>query len=495
MNWEEEIKKLYGDPVFDKVKPLTARQTSTDRLVESFEEINDFYHVNNRVPDDNGDTKEKKLARRLESILIDIAKRQRCMPFDRFGILQTHEQDLDAELQAIFNDQIFASNVETDALFDVPEHLRKCSNKDIPDFIAQRNKCEDFEDYEAGFRTVHKELRNGQRTLIRFQEGHLREGTYFLVGGVVVLLDRIFGTQKDRSGKTDGRTRCIFENGTESNLLLRSLGKAIYMDGYTVQENRGTDDKFLQERFAVNQQDVATGFIYVLRSKSSDPIIRQYSDLYKIGFTTGTVEDRISNAQQETTYLLADVEIIATWKTYNLNVSYFENMLHKLFRDVQLDVKIHHKSGTVIMPHEWFTVPLPVIKKAIEYIMSGIPVSYNAGEKALEEHKPEKLLSDIDTSNLKTLILNIKEVYFNEILKGHKKQEYRKIKPTTINKYTYIDPYDGKRWLKRYDAIRFNVTGYGHDYINALIEVTNTEFDKDTDTVIYSLGRIIEKHE
>ena len=493
MNWEEEIKKLYGDPVFDQVKPLPSRPTSTDRLVESFEEINDFYKANNRMPDGNGDAKEKRLARRLESILSDISKRERCMPFDRFGILQTHEQDLDAELRAIFNDRIFASNAETDSLFDVPEHLQKDASKSVPDFIAQRNKCEDFDDYDTGFKAVHRELRNGQRTLIRFQESHLQEGTYFLVGGVIVLLDKIFDVRKDSSGKDNGRTRCVFENGTESNLLLRSLSKAIYMDGYTVQESRSTDDKFLQERFAVNEQDVATGFIYVLRSKSTDSVIRQYADLYKIGFTTGTVEERVSNAAQETTYLLADVEVVATWETYNLNVSYFENMLHRLFREVQFQVKIHHQSGAVIIPHEWFIVPLPIIKKAIEHIIQGVPVSYNAKEKALEEHKPEIVLSDIDTSSFKILALNIKEVYFNEILKGHKTQEFRKIKPSTINKYTYIDSSDGKRWLKRYDAVRFNVTGHDRNRSNALIEITNTEFDKDTDTVIYSLGRVIEK--
>ncbi len=492
MNWEEEIKKLYGDPVFDDVKPLPVRATTTDRLVESFEEINDFYQTNNRLPEISGDAKERKLSRRLESILSDISKRQRCMPSDRFGILQTHEQDLDAELQAIFNDPIFASNAETDSLFDVPEHLQKTADKSVPDFVAQRNPCEDFEKYEAGFNAVHRELKNGQRALIRFQESHLQEGTYFLVGGVMVLLDKIFNKQKDRNGKEDGRTRCIFDNGTESNLRLRSLGKAVYMDGQTIQESRNTDDKFFKEKFSATDQDIATGHIYVLRSKSTDPIIRQYADLYKIGFTTGSVEERVSNAAQETTYLLADVEIVATWGAYNLNASYFENMLHKLFSEVQFQTKIHHRSGAVIIPREWFIVPLPIVKRAIESIIDGIPISYNAKEKALEEHQSEKVLSDIDTSGLKILTLTTKDVYFDEILKGHKQRETCKIKPTTVNKYTYIDPSDGKRWLRPYDAIRFQ-TGDRSGHKNALIEVTNIEFDKDSDSVIYSLGRVIER--
>ena len=136
-------------------------------------------------------------------------------------------------------------------------------------------------------------------------------------------------------------------------------------------------------------------------------------------------------------------------------------------------------------------MPLPIIKTAIEKIISGIPISYNAREQLLEEHKPEKKISSIDTSKLKILTLNIKEVYFKEIIKGYKTQEFRQLKPTTINKYTYIDSNDGKRWLRRYDAIKFYV-GYHKDRESALIEITNTEFDRDANIITYSLGRIIE---
>ncbi|MBP9586798.1 MAG: GIY-YIG nuclease family protein [Bacteroides sp.] len=493
MNWEQELEGIFEDPIFADVKPAQVQPTSADRLVASFEEVNAFYEMHKRLPEMNGDTNEKRLARRFEGIICDIKKQQRCLPYDRFGLIKTQEVDVDAELRALFDSPLLAMTKESEALFDVPEHLKKEVEKSAPDFVAQREKCSDFELYESRFKQVHNELNNGKRSLIRFQESHIKEGTYFLVGGVLVLLDKILGTKKDKNHKIDGRTYCVFENGTESNLLLRSLAKALYLDGYTVQESKETDENCLKESFRITDEDVATGYIYVLASKSTNPAITQYKELYKIGFTTGSVEERIANASQESTYLLDDVEVAASWKTYNLNVSYFENMLHKLFGQAQLQVKIHHHSGVVIVPKEWFIVPLPIIQKAIDYIIRGIPVSYNAKEQALEEHRPERFVSKIDTSKLKVLVLNIKEVYFSEIIKGSKTEEYRKVKPTTINKYTYIDPKDGKRWLKPYDAIKFYV-GYHKDRDSAFIKVKGVEFDRDNNTVIYTLGEIIEQN-
>lgn len=491
MNWEQELEKIFEDQLFADVKPAQVQPTSSDRLVASFEEINAFYETHKRLPYINGDTNEKRLARRFEVIICDIEKQKRCLSYDRFGLIKTQETDVDAELRALFDSPLLAVSKESEALFDVPEHLKKEIDKSAPDFVAQREKCNDFEQYEPLFRGVHKDLNNGKRSLIRFQESHLKEGTYFLVGGVLVFLDKIFEIKKDQNRKIDGRTRCVFENGTESNLLLRSLGKAIYLDGYTIQESIETDENYLKEQFKVVSEDVATGSIYVLKSKSTNPAITQYSELYKIGFTTGSVEERIANASQESTYLLDEVEVIASWKTYNLNTSYFENMLHKLFGQAQFQVKIHHHSGAVIVPKEWFIVPLPIINKAIDCIIKGIPVSYNAKEQALEEHRPEHFISTIDKSKLRILSLNIKEVYAQEILKGRKTEERKKIKPSTVDKYTYIDPTDKKRWIKPYDAIKFNITdGKG----SLLVKVSDIQFDRDNNSVIYALGEVIEQN-
>ena len=136
--------------------------------------------------------------------------------------------DLDKELKALFDSPLLDMSPGELALFDVPEHLGKKKEKAEADFVAQRTKCEDFDLYEEGFLKVHKELKEGARSLIKFQESHYKEGTYFIVGGVLMLLDKIYESKKDQHHKLDGRTHCVFENGTESNMLLRSLGKALF---------------------------------------------------------------------------------------------------------------------------------------------------------------------------------------------------------------------------------------------------------------------------
>jgi hypothetical protein len=91
---------------------------------------------------------------------------------------------------------------------------------------------------------------------------------------------------------------------------------------------------------------------------------------------------------------------------------------------------------------------------------------------------------------MKVLTLNIKKVYFDEIMSGEKKIEYRELKQTTLNKYTYLDESDGKRYLRRYDALRLFV-GYHKDRESALVQVTDTTYNNGI--VEYHLGLILER--
>ena len=386
MNWEEELESLFNEPIFDDVKAAPAKITSADRLIASFLEINDFYEKNNRLPSANGAMDEKIFLRRLEAITLNEDKKNRCLPYDRFHLLQSKEMNVEDELDNIFKDPVFATNEDTNSIFNVPEHLIKTPDRANADFVARRKKCENFEDYKQIFTNAHYDLKMGNRTILKFNEAQLIEGTIFIVDGVLVLLNKIYEAKKDKNHKIDGRTHCVFENGTESNMMLRSLGKALYINGQTISESKQTNDYVLKQNFSPTADDLVTGYIYVLKSKSDNPAISQYKDLYKIGFTTTTVEERVAHAAKQTTYLLSDVEIIATWKAYNLNVSYFENMLHKLFDQVRLQVKIYHDSGTVITPEEWFIVPLPIIRSAVGYIMNQTQVSYNAELQMIETY-------------------------------------------------------------------------------------------------------------
>ena len=391
IDWDKELADVLKDPVFADVKPTQHRATSSDRLVKSFDEITAFVESNGRKPSADGNMSEKMLYKRLEGIKTDKAKYDKCKPFDRLNLLDdgtgtaevcnepqasyetiAEEEKSDDELLAeILKDPIFNISPGMEAIFDLPEYMRKDIERAQADYIGKRIQCEDFEKYEPMFQRVHAELRDKKRKLIKFKEAHLQEGNFFVVGGVLTYLAKIHKLQKDSNHKIDGRIRCIYENGTESDILLRTLGKSLFKDGYTVTFNEN-EDGYLEKQFTVTDKDIANGYIYVLKSKSTDPDITKYRHLYKIGFTTQTVEERIANAKNEATYLYADVEIVAVWKVYNVKTVNIENAIHHLFDKVQLQL-----TAGGYTPKEWYVVPLDIVDDAINILMSGKKVAYD----------------------------------------------------------------------------------------------------------------------
>lgn len=371
--WDDELLKIFDEAPFVGIKPAAKKSTVNDRLLRSFDEITEFVERNNRVPEDVGGD-EGRLFARLRGIQSETWKREKCLPFDRLGLLaeQASQSPNDA-IKDIFEDPIFNLAPETQAIFDIPDYMRKPVDIERPDYIARRVECKDFKEYEAGFRAVHDDLWNGKRKLIKFKDDHLHEGAYFVVGGVLVLLDRLEAISKNKDYKKDGRTRCIYENGTESDILLQTLAKSLYTDGYSIVDVSLSDDDYLKQNFTITDVDIPSGYIYVLRSKSNDPEISSIRNLYKIGFTTQTVEERIANARNDATYLFADVEIVASWKVYNVKAVAFENIIHKIFGDVQL-----HLSADNARPKEWFIVPYKIIAQAVDYIIRGQKIAYDA---------------------------------------------------------------------------------------------------------------------
>jgi len=290
------------------------------------------------------------------------------------------------DLDDILNDPIFNLDDTEKKLFDLPEPIKKGQiRKQKAEEIGKRKPCENFVDYAGLFAQVHRELKEGKRNLIRFKEDNLQEKIFFIADGIMGYVDQLDIDRrqiKDRIRK-DGRSRVIYEDGTESNILFRTIGKNITKGGYILTElNDGQELTGLSDRQALTAEDEAQGWIYVLRSKSEDERIRTVDNLYKIGFSTTPVEERIKNARNETTYLMADVEIVSTYKVYNINVQKLEYLLHKFFSVVRFHVKV----GDAV-PEEWFVVPLPIIRQAIGKFADGSIVRYvyNAELQALEE--------------------------------------------------------------------------------------------------------------
>ena len=218
--------------------------------------------------------------------------------------------------------------------------------------------------------------------------------------------------------------------------------------------------------------------------------IKEVKHLYKIGFSTNTVEQRIANAENEPTYLMAPVKIQASYKVVNMNSQKFEDLIHQLLKPVQFQVSVFDDKGVEHQPQEWFVVPLPVVDVIIQKIMDGsiVGYTYNPQLECLEK-RIVKEKSTFDTTGMKVLTLNIKKIYFDEIMSGVKKIEYRELKQTTINRYTYLDETDGKRYLRRYDALRLFV-GYHKDRESALVQVKDITYNNGV--VEFHLGLILE---
>jgi len=291
----------------------------------------------------------------------------------------------DKTLDDILNDPLFNLTETEQELFNLSEPIRKgMEKKRKVDEVAQRKTCENFADYAHLFAQVHRELHEGKRQLIRYQESAIQEKGFFIADGLMGYIDMLdIGNRQIKNRvRKDGRSRVIYEDGTESNILFRTIGKNITRNGYIVTElNDGKElDALLGP--SITEEDIAHGWIYVLRSKSADERIASVKDLYKIGFTTTPVEQRIKNAKNETTYLMADVEVIQTYRVYNVDTHKLESLIHQFFETARFYLSINGSEAV-----EWFIVPLPIIREAIAKFVDGSIVNYiyNRELQALEK--------------------------------------------------------------------------------------------------------------
>jgi len=384
-DFKKALEAVLDDPILADVTAPRKRATSSDRLIAGFQEILAFYEAKGRLPEDTPE--EASLFHKLVGILKSEKKIERCRPFDDLGILpkqvQTEEpqpeyhRELTEEeqLEAILNDPLLA-DIEAGhdlGLFDIPEYMRqRLEARKEADYVGKRRPCEDFDKYADGFKEIQQGLKSGKYKLIKFSEPNLKVGRYFVEQGIIGYLAAFEQEAKNNLERVDGRTRVIYENGSEADIKFRTITKNLSVDGYSIMDCSEMSPEEFEQCFAITDKDVESGTIYVLRSKSTLPEISALKDLYKIGFTVTSVESRIANAKSEPTYLCADVEVVATWKVYNVKSSTFEALIHKLFAPVQLQVTVDgHR------PREWFIVPFKVIEEAVTAIISGKTIEYN----------------------------------------------------------------------------------------------------------------------
>lgn len=385
---------IFNDDTFgilDTKAKATQVKTDEDRLIDEFEEINVFFDKNHREPS-QGSMSEYALMARLKKVRSDEVIKKTLKPFDRHNLLG--HVDIDSPTLAdVLNDDSGILDTSDDLSIFKYRHIPKEEYRAKTDFMAKRKPLGDreFAPYEKMFHKVHQEIKDGKRKIIEFKnvDDELEAGRFYFIDGVMIFLESTEESRKDSNLKSsminrkDGRTRTIFENGTVSNMYYRSVSKAIYNGGAKMvsELDRAQQLDSFDITENINDEDESSGWIYILKSKSQRPEIKDIKNLYKIGFSSTPVEERIKNAKNEATYLYADVAIVETYQIYNLNAKKFEQLIHRFFATACLDIEFDTKDNLRVNPREWFIVPKNVIEEAIELIVNGEIVNYSFDAK------------------------------------------------------------------------------------------------------------------
>jgi Meiotically up-regulated gene 113 len=338
------------------------RMTKEERLVGSFEEIAEFVRQHGRPPEKEADdVAEVMLSHRLEAMSASEEQRELLAPYDELGIL-AHPKPPESLKDAVAADSLGLLEAPAEDIH-VLRHVPKPSAQ--PEEVARRRPCEDFERFEPLFKACHEELRSGTRRLIKFRdEQAVRESAFYVLNGVLVLVAEE-GERKEEHGRMNARLRCVFENATEADLLLRSFASRLYRFGKTVTEPEEKTRLEIEEQLGAE-----TGFVYVASSLSEDLEVRAIPDLHKIGFTTGSVEQRVSDAIGSSTFLDAAVKLVATFELPRSIARKVEGLLHRFFAAARIDAWFERDGLPVADAREWFSVPLEAIEEAINLIQS-----------------------------------------------------------------------------------------------------------------------------
>lgn len=366
---------------FAKTEKKQKLSDKEQRIVAGFADIQRFYEEHNKLPQhgEDRDIFERLYATRLERLRSLTEFHEFLSPLDHQGLLTAapassgvSEDSPSYNLDNASDDELLSEleGIAGGALREL-KHVRSTAQKREAEEVAKRDSCEDFEQFQPIFERIERELRDGIRETRRFkQDASIEQSNLFILGGQLAYVAEVGETIKAPNGENDARLRVVFSNGTESNLLLRSLQRALYKDDTGRRVTEPDAGPLFSDQW--DEDDVESGTIYVLRSYSDHPTVAQHRELiHKIGVTGGKVKTRIANAAHDATYLLAQVEVVAEYKIAGINRTRLENLLHKIFAPAQLELVINDRFGKPVKPREWFLLPIQVIDEAVDLIRSG----------------------------------------------------------------------------------------------------------------------------
>lgn len=369
----------------------TARE---ERIIAGFEEIQKFIEEHGRLPEHGED---KDIFERLYAVRLDqIRSKEECRnllkDLDKQNLLEGNYES-ETDIPENIDDEDLLEQLGVDVTDENSitrlKHVQSRAEKRAAEEIANRTRCEDFEKYKPFFEAVKKDIDSGFRNTVRFRKDagftktEISKGNFIIVRGQIAYIAEVGETIKAPNGEDDARLRVIYSNGTESNILLRSLIRSMYKD----ETSRFITDTHSEGLFSGENSDgdQESGTIYVLRSLSDHPTVKENRDIVlKIGVTGGDVEKRITNAKNDPTFLMADVEIVATYKLANINRVKLESIIHKFFGAAQLDIEIKDRFGKPVKSREWFLVPVFIIDEMVEKIKDGTISDYYYDPKSVE---------------------------------------------------------------------------------------------------------------
>jgi hypothetical protein len=376
-----------------KVKKKTSLTAKEERIIAGFEEIQRFVEENNRPPSfgENKDIFERLYATRLEQI----CRQKECVELlkeldhqdllnETFTQAVVPKDELDDD--ALLNELGISPDQSTNDITQL-KHVKPRAEMRTAEEIGQRTTCKDFEVFKPLFEAVQTDIKSGKRKVIPHKDVSVKKGDLFILSGQKIYVAAVGESFPAPNGATDARLRVIFDNGVESNQLMRSLKRRLNDDTTSRRITDLSEGPLFDDQ--PEEDDEASGIVYVCRSQSDHPLIEENrSVIHKIGVTNKSIESRLSNAEDDPTFLLAKADLVASFELYNVNRNKLETLLHKIFASARLEIEIPDRFGKPYRPKEWFCVTLEAIQDAVEKIKDGTIIDYQFNIKtgSLEKH-------------------------------------------------------------------------------------------------------------